>query len=267
MSCIFTHNPVSIIITKTWDVNFCLHFHRHFEFVLVTDGQLFMEVSQKEYAINRGDAIWIGSYIPHSFRTPEHSSCYIMEFLPDILPLFSEWVRNQNCESPHLRLRTSEFEYLTNRLSLEELGPRLSDGSRKIIQPFDEFKRLYLEILCCEFIKNCVWYKRDRRSGDSILAVLEYMEENYASPISLESAAEFVGIRRETLARKFRQTTGGTFLEYLQSLRVYHACAELKDGSSTADTAYATGFGSIISFNRAFRKITGFTPSEYKKRG
>ena len=93
------------------------------------------------------------------------------------------------------------------------------------------------------------------------------MEKNYSSPITLESAAKEFAIRPETLARKFQHINRGTFLEYLQRLRVFHACVKLKEGLSVTDAAFATGFGSISSFNRVFRKHTGFSPSEYKKLG
>lgn len=257
----------SFRIKYAQNVNFYPHFHHWFEFVLVVTGCIFMEVKGKEYIIRQGEGIWIETFSMHSFRTPEQSGCYIMEISANHLEDFKEWVEDHDCESPHICFRPYAFKYLVSKLPLEKTSLNKNEGYRYIDQPLEACKRLYFEITSIEFIEGCVWSDKKRRPDNVLLSVLEFMEKNYSHPITLESTAENFGIRPETLARKFRQINSGTFLDHLQRLRVFHACIILKEGKSVIDATFATGFGSVCSFNRVFRKYTGFSPSEYKKLG
>lgn len=62
-----------------------------------------------------------------------------------------------------------------------------------------------------------------------------------------------------------------SFYEYVNSLRVAEACrllAQVSNGlpMSISEIAYAVGFNNRVSFNTAFKKRTGETPSAYQQR-
>ena len=85
--------------------------------------------------------------------------------------------------------------------------------------------------------------------------------------ISLESIANEIHISPFYLSRIFKKTEGTNFLDYLLDCRIERAKLLL---STTGDTiisiALSCGYSEVNSFYRLFKKKTGFTPSEYRKR-
>ena len=74
-----------------------------------------------------------------------------------------------------------------------------------------------------------------------------------------------LGLNPSYLSRVFSQSTGTSFSEYLARVRIDRGVQLLKD---TNEPIYAIsqkiGFGSQLSFRRAFRKLIGRTPNEYR---
>ena len=102
-------------------------------------------------------------------------------------------------------------------------------------------------------------------SASRIEAVCEFMRRHYAQDISREDLAEAAGMNPDTFSRHFNQHTGRTLYEYICELRIAEAKLRL---TATDDTviriSFDVGFDSIRTFNRAFKKITGMNPGEYR---
>ena len=58
---------------------------------------------------------------------------------------------------------------------------------------------------------------------------------------------------------------GISYKDFINSLRVEHACKLLTKDISVTEVAYASGFTTIRTFNRAFLKHVGMTPRDYAK--
>ncbi len=94
----------------------------------------------------------------------------------------------------------------------------------------------------------------------------EYMEEHYFENISLNGIAEKVRISPAYLSSLFSQQLGITFIDYLNEVRIDHACVYLKQNMfKTYEIAYKVGFRDEKYFSKVFRKVKGMSPSEYKK--
>lgn len=94
----------------------------------------------------------------------------------------------------------------------------------------------------------------------------EYMEEYYNKDLTLQKVAEVVGISSGYLSTLFSQFLNEGFVDYLNRIRIEHACAYLKQNYfKTYEIAYKVGFRDEKYFARVFKKVTGMTPSEYKK--
>ena len=97
-------------------------------------------------------------------------------------------------------------------------------------------------------------------------SLMAYLEQHYAEAISLDHAAEMVGLSKYYFTKIFKRHTGQTYYDYLSFLRVQAAENLLRDNLlPIADIAAACGYASISSFNRVFRKLKGCRPSEYRK--
>ena len=97
-------------------------------------------------------------------------------------------------------------------------------------------------------------------------AVFEYIENHLSEDLSLELAADIANFSKFHFARIFKEFTNLSFNHYLQQKRVKKAEALLLNPNySIAEAALDAGFKSISTFNRVFREIKHYTPSEYKK--
>jgi AraC-like DNA-binding protein len=95
--------------------------------------------------------------------------------------------------------------------------------------------------------------------------LLEYINENYMQPITLEDAAVNIGFSKYYFSRLFKQYTEYTFCDYLTIRRIRAAKELLVDADySIMDIAMNTGFSSISTFNRVFKEAEGCTPSAFR---
>ncbi|MFN8451662.1 MAG: AraC family transcriptional regulator [Anaerolineae bacterium] len=100
---------------------------------------------------------------------------------------------------------------------------------------------------------------------DAVQKVRDYIDENYAQPISLSQLADHVHFSRYYLLHIFREATGMPPHVYLESVRVRHAQRLLAEGQPLAQVAYDVGFGSQSHFTQRFKQIIGVTPGIYAR--
>ena len=102
---------------------------------------------------------------------------------------------------------------------------------------------------------------------DVIDQIRDYMEENYAqSSLSLSKVAEKYYLNSSYLSRTFRKKTGVPFVEYLNKIRIKHACDYLKSRNwKVYEIAEKVGIPNPDYFGRCFRKYMGISVNDYKK--
>ncbi|QSX29116.1 helix-turn-helix domain-containing protein [Shewanella cyperi] len=107
-----------------------------------------------------------------------------------------------------------------------------------------------------------------RNHGDAeIKAAQEWLAAHYAERITMEQLAEAVAMGSRNFKRRFKAATGETPLEYLQQLRVEAAKQQLEmTARSSNEVIWAVGYEDISSFRRLFKKLTGITMEQYRKR-
>lgn len=103
------------------------------------------------------------------------------------------------------------------------------------------------------------------------LSVIEksliYIDENYNKEISLADAAEFVGLNPLSYSRIFKDFTSENFTDYLILKRVEKAKEMLRKSHATIqDISTMVGYRDEKYFMRLFKKKTGMTPNEYRRK-
>ncbi len=94
----------------------------------------------------------------------------------------------------------------------------------------------------------------------------DYMEEHYYKNLTLIEVAEKVGITPGYLSTLFSQKLSCGFVDYLNEIRIDHACTYLlQNYLKTYEIAYKVGFNDEKYFSKVFRKVKGQSPSEYRK--
>ena len=97
--------------------------------------------------------------------------------------------------------------------------------------------------------------------------IASYVGERYAEPLLLKDVAERFYVSPFYLSRKFKQCTGFGFAEYVQLVRVREAQRLLRETDlKMIDIAERTGIGPAASFHKLFKRLSGCSPLQYRKR-
>ena len=95
--------------------------------------------------------------------------------------------------------------------------------------------------------------------------VIELIEANYATPLTLAGLAEMAGVSPFHFLRLFRTVTGTTPYRYVVQLRLREAATRLLRGHEPiTDIAFDVGFGDLSQFIRTFRAASGLSPSAFR---
>lgn len=95
--------------------------------------------------------------------------------------------------------------------------------------------------------------------------VMDYIEEHLTEDLTLEEIANFAGASDYHLRTVFFHLSGITLSEYIKNRRLAEANHALLEGHSVTEVAYRYGYQSLDGFTRAFKKWSGFLPSEIAK--
>jgi len=106
------------------------------------------------------------------------------------------------------------------------------------------------------------------RSSPSLLPrVVRFVDRHYDRRLTLEELSARFYLSPSHLSRAFRESTGLTFVCYLNRLRIGEAQALLENTScSVSEIAERVGFGNLTHFGRTFKNATGFSPLQYRKK-
>jgi AraC family transcriptional regulator len=95
----------------------------------------------------------------------------------------------------------------------------------------------------------------------------EFMTDNLGTDICLIELAKLVGTSQEHFCRAFRKSVGLPPYRWLQKRRIAHAQVLLSNRDlSLTDVAQRVGYMGQSAFGAAFRKETGMTPSQFRRR-
>lgn len=113
----------------------------------------------------------------------------------------------------------------------------------------------------------CIDYRQSKASHQLLSEIRMYIENNYASPdLSLDHIGDKFNINGKYSSQLFKQQFNMTFADFLINLRMEHAKRMLLETEeSINDIAMKVGYLHPISFGRAFKRMTGVTPSDYRK--
>ncbi len=106
-----------------------------------------------------------------------------------------------------------------------------------------------------------------RESSSQVERCLGFIHEHYAREYSVEALAKSAAVSPSYLFRAFRKKTGVTPMHYRNIVRVDKAKLLLLDRALKVDAvAERVGFGDVKYFARVFKKETGTSPSEFRRK-
>ncbi len=269
--------PVKIVVIDSQN-SMPMHFHDFYELVVVCQGTGVHNTKTEEYRIERGDVFLIKPEDAHSYSNTEKLELINLLYRPDRLKLpmydlsnvpgyfaFFEVepaMRSQHGFKSRLRLSDDKLDYLKNLIMALE-------------KELDFCPAGYGYAMASLMMQIILFVSRNFTRTDSpgqkdiirLSEVLSYIGQNYAKDITLETLAKKASMSETTLYRMFRKTFGESPVNYVITVRIGHA-RELLANSNRAisDIAWEIGFHDSNYFSRHFKKHTGMTPREYRRR-
>ena len=249
-------NPFNINAYTYNNFQYVLHFHKDIELVYVYEGEILMTVDNKTKVVKSGDFALILPNQTHSYETKTNSKTWICVFSQDYVSNFANAIKNKtadnvfNCQPDVKEFLINNFiEFDFDNLPVEYKQQRLC---------------AMFSLVCSEFLRCNELVKKKKSSATLYEKIVEYITEKYVEEISLESLSKYLGYEKHYVSKYFNKCFKTNFKKFINIYRINLAKELLKDKSMPiTEISYKTGFGSVRSFNRSFKEITGITPSEY----
>jgi AraC-like DNA-binding protein len=255
--------------------DFPLHYHEEFELNFIQNAKCARRVVGDHIEeIDDLELVLVGSNLQHAWFTHQCKSKEIREITIQFhKDLFDEKLLRRNQLSfIRILLEKSQRGILFSRETTHQLAPRIIDLNQK--HGFDSVLELMsilhdlstsrnMRTLSDASFNNTEQYTYNSRRVEK---TLEYMNQNFDKPITLNEVARLANMSDAAFSRFFKQRTGNTFIDSLTEIRLGHASRMLIDTTqSIAEIAYHCGFNNISNFNRIFKKKKNCTPKDFRE--
>lgn len=117
-----------------------------------------------------------------------------------------------------------------------------------------------------EQILSIILQHQERNTSQIVKQAIEYIEEQYATEISLEEVAKYVGVTSQHFSKIFKMETGIKYVDWLSELRIERAKEYLMEEKYTVkEICFFVGYRDPNYFSRIFKKMVGVPPSKYRE--
>ncbi|EZP75173.1 AraC family transcriptional regulator [Parageobacillus genomosp. 1] len=127
-----------------------------------------------------------------------------------------------------------------------------------------------LKKIAAEQLRHMVYHIqawRHQQANGKLGKAKDYIDEHYHHPLTLEEVAEYVGISPYYFSKLFKDRFGMTFIDYVTDVRIARAKKEMANpNKSLKEICFLVGYNDPNYFSRVFKKHTGMSPSEYRKK-
>ena len=240
------------------------HWHDEYEFICADHCPIDITINGAAIHLSPGDAVLVQGRDIHSFRSSGTPTTVIVvhpELWGDAKDgLFWGQLRFQQQFSTDCE---EDFEIL----SLIKRLPLLLE-ERPYGYDF-RIKATLCRIFCIMLDKGMYTESEENfiLHKEEIIKLSDYIHKNYAERITLDDLCARSHFSRSYLIRIFKENTGKTPLEYINSYRLFKAASKLHEtGESILQISVDCGFPSVGYFIRSFKAQFGMTPGAYRKR-
>ena len=239
------------------------HTHDFFEIEIVISGSGRQIINGVEYKLERGTISLLSPGIFHRmFCEPELKLITIMfdesmienELIPELLAKFQD-----RC----FKMNEDEF------FEVYTLATQLIDH----INDKYNYNNLYVRnLLNCIIIKiiqsECTFDTIGNEERFMLLNnAMRYLYNNFKDDPPLKKTASLFGYTPNYFSKIFSELTGKGYVDFLNALKTMHAKMLLLSSDKTvSEIAFLCGFSSISNFYRVFKKETGISPLDCRKR-
>ncbi len=256
------------------------HYHPEYELVMIRKSSGRRMVGDHIGHFEEGDLVFMGPRIPHVWvndpdfvegRKDYLAEAVVIQFVDNFLG--QSFMQIPEMEEFRHFLRNSDRGMVIKgkarekiNILMEEMLP--SNGLRRlssllcIFDILSALKNSEYEMLASPgSLKNT-----DYKTSDHFSRINEYIMRNFHEDISLPEIAAVANMAVTTFCNFFKEHYRVTFVEYLNRVKIGHACKLISEKEvNVVEAAYKSGYNNLANFNKQFKKLKNMTPSEYRK--
>lgn len=276
----FFKNGISILVKpEIHNGRISPHYHDFCEIVYVADGFTLHSVRGMVNILMTGDIFFIRPGEEHSYINAYQTKIYNIIFHSSELAAFADELKNLPGLA-ELFTQADTGESIGKRILHVPIGSQRSMESacEKMVRECTERNlgwqcslRARLATFLVQYSRTyeAQWDTHVQSSYDYygyIYKILQYVDENYASPISMNDLSDVTGLSADYMTRKFKSALHMTPSEYVRKFRIARAMELLcTTDLPVSDIASKTGFSDVSLFSRVFKQSVGLPPALYRK--
>ena len=235
------------------------HWHSYFEIEIVVKGTGRHTIAGDTYEVSEGSAYILTPTDFHRMEPNGELMVWNVSFNESVIS------GSRLCQ---LTAKGIDKTFKLEKAALERIVKLLEimkDESERGDEDEGCLRELCECLLCLLLRERSEVLIRDEERFSRIKEAITYLENHFTESPTLSDVASTIGLHPHYFSVLFHKTTGKSFCEYLNSLRMGYAKTLLSKGYSVSEACYGSGFGSISNFIHRFKKELGVSPRQFKE--
>lgn len=273
--------PPRTMLKVKWDdfphFTYPWHFHSEFEivYILKSSGKRFIADSIEPFS--EGDITLMGSNLPHFWKNDDSIESNESKHVNAIVVQFhKDFFREEISSYPEFH-RISELLKKASRgihfqpPATEKLGRMLKrllkmNGLERMLY-FIKLMDTMARMENYRILASSAYQLEEHIELNSRLdKIMHFINTNYQRKITQKEIAARIGMSTVAFCRYFKGKTGKGFIFFVNEMRVGYACKLLIENHlNVTQICFECGFNNLSNFNRTFKRLTSFTPGEYRQ--
>ena len=247
------------------------HAHNTYQLIFVQEGEMTLKIAGKEVQCAAPALVFVGNCEPHTIvSTSKNYKRYVLTLNPSSV---NTYVKPDVLQSIFF-IRQEGFSHCVPVAPIADEIQSLIDMLYIEYNLPSEEKLFEGELLLLSTLLYRIWMfspshfsARKVTSAEKIvLSIRSKLEGSFEQKLNLDELAAQHYVSRYYLAHIFKQLTGYSLKEYMMLCRISYACQELSNSQRPIqEIAESSGFHDMSNFLRAFKKMIGVSPSEFRK--
>lgn len=256
--------------------SFLWHWHPEIELTLITKNQMTYRVNNTAFLLRQGEALFGNAGSLHSGCMHKNQDCEYtsVTFDPKLLYGYDNsiiYIKYVNPIIQNFSLPAVHFDLSQDWHG--EIIELLKDIIRIGTEQYETYEidiliRLnhFWKLLFLHSDSQPAITAYDKRNYERLRSLLSYIDEHYASKLTLEDIAAHIHLCKSECCRMFKRYMKISLFEFILEYRIEKSIYYLTNSNDTiADIAERVGFHDSNYFSKVFLRIKGCSPTKYKK--